>query len=106
MSKKEKKSNKHPNSDKKETPSSQNERTAMERLTELQALYGKLKSLGLSKEIGGVDTFVAKGREYVRSGTSDSGSVPLPGLKRRIDYVFSNRKRVVCTINLRYDEHV
>ena len=78
----------------------------MERLIEMQGLYGKLKSLGLSKEIGGVDTFVEKGRGYVRGGSSDSGSVPLPGLKRHIDYVFSNRKQVACTINLRYDEHV
>ena len=81
-------------------------RTAMERLQEVQSILAKLESLGLSKEIAGVAAFLQTGREYVRSGESRSGSVPLVGLKRHIDYVLSGRKHVACTVNLRYDDSV
>ena len=82
------------------------QRTAMERLQEVQAILAKLETLGLSKANEGVAAFLQVGREYVRSGEPRSGSVPLVGLKRHIDYVLSNRKHVACAVNLRYDSEV
>lgn len=78
----------------------------MERLTAVRPLIDKLESLGLSKEVDGVAVFMAEAREYVRLGESRSGSIPLIGMTRRIDYVLSVRRHVACTVNLRHDPTV
>lgn len=39
--------------------------------------------------------------EYQRTGHSASGSLPLPGSNKRIEYVFSTRPTIPCRVDLR-----
>ena len=85
---------------------SETDRTAMERLREVTSIVDKLKSFGLSKEIDGVARFFDIAREYVRTGESRTGSIPLHGLKRRLHFILTAQKHVACAVDLQYDDSV
>jgi hypothetical protein len=77
-----------------------------QRLVEVQSIYRQLNDLGLSNEHEGVATFKKIANDFVKDGTSASGSIPLRGLKRKIVYILTMRPQIVSSVTLKYDKDV
>ena len=66
-------------------------------------IVGKLETLGLfpgqHQPIAEIHEILDK---FVETGESASGKIQFPAANRRIEYLLSNRKTVVPTVNLMY----
>lgn len=75
-------------------------KTIVERINEVRNLYLQLDGLGLHAHIDEVAEFRQIANEFVRNGTSASGSIPIPSAKRWLVYTFSNQKSVASNVVL------
>ena len=100
---KSKKSKSKSKSDKKSTT-----RTPEQRQSEITTLREKLDSLGLGPDsVKEVDTFFKTiVKDYLQFGAPASGSFPLPGYKRVLEYTLSTRLVIPVSFNLPYREDI
>ena len=75
----------------KELKKQQNQRTKEERQSEIDKVFTKLQELGISREL--VGEFNKISSDYVEFGSSASGYVKLPELKRVLIYSLPNDRR-------------
>lgn len=72
-----------------------------ERLLELAPVYGKLRELGISMKLQGMDEFARIANEFLRDGTSASGILQVPRIGRILHYKLSNRPSVKSEVILK-----
>ena len=74
------------------------------RKKEIEQLKTKIEGLGLNDNFEGIDVLYKKLDEFVETGISDTFSMNLIGLNRRLDIILSNR--VESKINMVYDKSI
>jgi hypothetical protein len=74
-----------------------------QRKYEVEQIYTKLASLGLTPEMNGIDKFFAITRNFVENGISCTGGIKLEGLKRTIVYILPMNPSVPASITLQYN---
>ena len=80
-------------------------KTITDRLHEVAKLYKQLDALGLTPEVHhGIAEFRERANAYVRTGTKETGNIPLSGTKRLLQYSFEDSPTNPCTIVLKYNE--
>ena len=84
------------------------QRTMEQRQSEIDTLRDKLDSLGLGPEtVPEIKTFFETTvKDFILHGAPHSGSFPLQGFKRVMEYTLSNRLAIEVSFNLRYKEDV
>ncbi len=61
-----------------------------------------LNELGLTEKNDATKSFLIKLTHFVKTGDSDTGSILIEDdpHKRKICYIFSNRKHIICSVGL------
>lgn len=77
-----------------------NQRTADERLEELEGPLNKLLELGLPEELEGVKKFYEIVENFIETGMPYTGIIPVPEIKREFQCLLNNRKMHKLTIVL------
>jgi hypothetical protein len=83
-----------------------NHKTKEERIKEINDIKDKIESLGLSNSNENINELYNIFDNYIEIGIADSGMIKLPGLKREIHYILSNRKHIENSVNLKYNENI
>jgi len=68
------------------------ERSAEDRKREIDVIFAKFTSLGISEEIEEVSQFFQIARAFIDSGHGSSGKIMVPAINREIQYLLSNNK--------------
>ena len=77
-------------------------KTAAQRTEEAHHIREQLQSFGLSNEMAPVAAFDQILQQYDVHGVAATGRVPLPGLKRTIEYILPLRASTPASITLKY----
>lgn len=77
-----------------------NQRTADERLEELEGPLNQLLELGLPEELEGVKKFYEIVEKFIETGIPYTGIIPVPEIKREFQCLLNNRKMHKLTIVL------
>jgi len=83
-----------------------NPKPLAQRHAEIDSAIAQLAGLGMTTEMQGVAEFMKIVADYFEKGYHASGSIVVPGTKRRIVYKLSMQPQVASTIVLKYDEHI
>jgi hypothetical protein len=73
-------------------------RTEQERLNEVEPALTKLLELGIPEDIPGVKRFYEVIEDYINTGTSFTGIIKVPELKREFQCLLSNDRKHKVTI--------
>ena len=74
-----------------------------QRQYEVDQIYVKLKSLGLTPQMEGIEKFLAITNDFVENGVSCTGAIKIDGVNRTIVYILPMNPSVPATITLRFD---
>lgn len=74
-----------------------------QRQYEVEQIYTKLSSLGLTPEMEGIEKFLAITNDFVENGVSCTGAIKIDGLNRTIVYILPMNPNVPASITLRFD---
>ena len=74
------------------------------RISEIDTLKKKIEGLGLNSNFKEIDELYKKFDEFVKTGISDTFSMHLVGLNRRLDVILSNR--IDSSMNMVYDKSI
>ena len=78
-------------------------KTIEQRKHEIEQIYTKLSSLGLTPEMEGIEKFLAITNDFVEKGISCTGAIKIEGLNRTIVYILPMNPSVPASITLRFD---
>jgi hypothetical protein len=78
-----------------------NQRTEVERRTEIDKAMAKLMELGISDEFEEIKRFTVLANDWVIKGGAVQGIIPIIGLKRELVYSLTNNKKQDVGIMLR-----
>ena len=81
-------------------------KTREERKLEMDTIKDKLTSLGLSKEMPGIDIFYERMEEFIENGESWSGKIQIVGCKRLLDIILTPAKHKDSLAALLYDKNI
>ena len=73
---------------------------------EINNIKKKLMDLGLNNSFENIKNLFIIFDEYIITGNSNSGKIELPGLKREIHYILSNKLNIENSINLKYNKDI
>lgn len=76
------------------------------RLQEVTEVYAAVEALGLPDDLPGWKEFRAIANAFVKDGVAASGTLPIPGTKRALQYTLSMQPHVKSMAVLRYDANV
>ena len=82
------------------------EKTKEQREKEINEIKEKLESHGLSSSFENINKLYNIFDKYIEDGISDTGKLPLPGLKREIHYILTSKSHIVNNICLKYNENI
>ena len=75
-------------------------RTSEERQEQVNIIKSKLLEYQLDDRVPDIETLYKIMDNYIETGQSISGTYPLQGSNKNIQYILSNKKHINCTINL------
>ena len=62
----------------------------------------KLEEANLSDDLSRMTDIYQRMETFVRTGNADTGSIPLTGYKRTLDYIFTPKANLHSSMKLRY----
>lgn len=71
------------------------------RLAEMVSVYEQVRQLGLPEDLPALRTFRALAQDFVRDGTSASGTLLVPELQKTLCYRLAAREGVASEVLLR-----
>ena len=77
-----------------------------DRLNEINEIKEKLKNHGLTESFENINKLFEIFDKYIETGISETGKLPLPGLKREIHYILTSKYHVQNNITLKYNENI
>ena len=75
-------------------------KTKEDREKETAEIINKLKILGLEDDLGRITNIFEIIENFIETGESVSGKILLNEYKRKVEYVFNNKKNTKCILNI------